>query len=52
MLAVAEKLMHKMVTELAILGFVSFTATVILQFVHLAEENRMLFEYKPTSLPN
>mmetsp|Transcript_29548 Transcript_29548/g.61840 ORF Transcript_29548/g.61840 Transcript_29548/m.61840 type:complete len:276 (-) Transcript_29548:284-1111(-) len=44
-LSVAEKLMQKMVKELAILGFVSFTATVILQFVHTAEDKKMLFEY-------
>ena len=34
-----------MTRELAILGFVSFTATVILQFVHLEEEKHELFEY-------
>ena len=37
--------MNKMVKELAILGFVSFTATVIMQFIHLTEDKKMLFEY-------
>ena len=31
--------------ELAILGFVSFTATVLMQFVTLGEETRDFFEY-------
>ena len=30
--------------QLAILGFVSFTATVILQFIPLPEDKKMLFE--------
>ena len=42
---IGRKLPGKMVTELAILGFVSFTATVILQFVHLDEETHESFEY-------
>ena len=38
-------LMGKMVKELAILGFVSFTATVSMQFLKLEEEHREFFEY-------
>eukprot|EP00966_Prymnesium_polylepis_P103665 2400046-Prymnesium_polylepis.1 len=34
-----------MVRELAVLGFVSFTATVIQQFVQLSEETKETFEY-------
>ena len=33
------------VRELAVLGFVSFTATVILQFIHLPEDKKMIFEF-------
>ena len=37
-------LLQKMSRELAILGFVSFTATVVMQFTHLGETEE-LFEY-------
>ena len=42
---VSRLLMQKMIRELAVLGFVSFTATVILQFVVMIEETKLTFEY-------
>ena len=35
----------RQVRELAILGFVSFTATVLMQFIKLHEEMKEFFEY-------
>ena len=42
---ISKLLLGKMVSELAILGFVSFTATVIMQFLELHEETKLTFEY-------
>ena len=42
---IAQKLLQKMIKELAILGFVSLTATMLLQFVHLPHIQHLLFEY-------
>ena len=42
---IGTELLNNMLRELAILGFVSFTATVILQFVALDEKHRELFEF-------
>ena len=41
---IANRLLQKMARELAILGFVSFTATVLMQFVELGDME-VLFEY-------
>ena len=41
---IGKLLLGKMVRELAILGFVSFTATVLMQFVSLSEEANEFFE--------
>ena len=44
---IGAMLLSKMIRELAILGFVSFTATVLLQFVELpgGEETHESFEF-------
>ena len=45
---IGHELFHKMVRELAVLGFLSFSSSVLLQFVILPEETVQLFEYAHT----
>jgi hypothetical protein len=45
---IGHELFHKMVRELAVLGFLSFSSSVLLQFVVLSEQTVQLFEYAHT----
>ena len=42
---IRAKLWSKILRELTILGFVSFSATITLQAVHLPEDDHLIFEY-------
>ena len=42
---IGHELFHKMVRELAVLGFLSFSSSVFLQFAVLPEKVVQMFEY-------